>query len=253
MKDVYQHFIFDLYGTLADIHTDEEDPRLWEQLAWYLNFRGVPVHPDALQQDYLRLCGIYQNKKDTALIKHGVHGPGEMDIRKVWKKLLKKHGADASKEAIEDICRLFRALSIRKLALFDGAAEVLHALREQRKSVFLLTNAQAVFTAPELRYLGIVDAFDGILISSDAGVKKPSPSFFDLLMKQHRLAPSECLMIGNDDLCDCRGAALCGIDSLYLQTEQSPRRLHPLPKNCREIHHITDVISFVSSLDRPNN
>ena len=32
----YQDCIFDLYGTLVDIHTDEERPQLWEDLtAWY--------------------------------------------------------------------------------------------------------------------------------------------------------------------------------------------------------------------------
>ena len=28
---MYQNYIFDLYGTLADIHTDEEQPLLWEK------------------------------------------------------------------------------------------------------------------------------------------------------------------------------------------------------------------------------
>ena len=28
----YENYIFDLYGTLVDIHTDEEKTELWEKL-----------------------------------------------------------------------------------------------------------------------------------------------------------------------------------------------------------------------------
>ncbi len=29
----YQNYIFDLYGTLLDIRTDEDDPLLWDRMA----------------------------------------------------------------------------------------------------------------------------------------------------------------------------------------------------------------------------
>ena len=32
MKE-YQNYLFDLYGTLVDIHTDENDPRLWQRMS----------------------------------------------------------------------------------------------------------------------------------------------------------------------------------------------------------------------------
>ena len=31
----YENYIFDLYGTLVDIHTDEEKTELWEKLAQF--------------------------------------------------------------------------------------------------------------------------------------------------------------------------------------------------------------------------
>lgn len=31
--DMYRNYIFDLYGTLVDIHTDEEKEALWEEMA----------------------------------------------------------------------------------------------------------------------------------------------------------------------------------------------------------------------------
>lgn len=38
-----------------------------------------------------------------------------------------------------------------------------------------------------MRLLGIYDLFDGIIYSSDAGVKKPSSEFYDALFKKYKL------------------------------------------------------------------
>lgn len=32
----YKNYLFDLYGTLVDIHTDEENEALWEKLCMFL-------------------------------------------------------------------------------------------------------------------------------------------------------------------------------------------------------------------------
>ena len=49
---------------------------------------------------------------------------------------------------------------------------MLLAIRAAGKRVWLLSNAQRVFTGPELQKLGIDDCFNGIYISSDYDCKK---------------------------------------------------------------------------------
>ena len=50
----YQNRIFDLYGTLVDIHTDEMLPQLWEKMAaWYREY-GADYAPDELRDAYFR-------------------------------------------------------------------------------------------------------------------------------------------------------------------------------------------------------
>ena len=34
----YDNYIFDLYGTLADIHTEENDPLVWKKLALFYGY-----------------------------------------------------------------------------------------------------------------------------------------------------------------------------------------------------------------------
>ncbi|MBR5774174.1 MAG: phosphoribosylformylglycinamidine synthase subunit PurQ, partial [Clostridia bacterium] len=46
--------------------------------------------------------------------------------------------------------------------------------------VYLLSNAQSCFTINELKECGLYDLFDGIIISSDVGRKKPYGEIFDI-------------------------------------------------------------------------
>ena len=45
----YDNYIFDLYGTLVDIHTDESDTAIWEKLAMFYGYYG-----DCMRQRSLR-------------------------------------------------------------------------------------------------------------------------------------------------------------------------------------------------------
>jgi len=36
LPERYENYVFDLYGTLVDIHTDENSEGLWEKLALFL-------------------------------------------------------------------------------------------------------------------------------------------------------------------------------------------------------------------------
>ncbi len=69
----------------------------------------------------------------------------------------------------------------------------------------MLPNAQRIFTEYELFYLKIHDCFDGILISSSCGVKKPDERFFRILLERYQIKPGEPLMIGNDLTTDIKG------------------------------------------------
>ena len=78
------------------------------------------------------------------------------------------------------------------------------------------------FTEYELKGLDIFKYFDGILISSDYGTKKPDIRFFETLFRRYSLKPEECLMIGNDRNTDIAGAKEAGMHTLYIRSNLSP-------------------------------
>ena len=105
---------------------------------------------------------------------------------------------------------------------------MLAMLRAKGGRLYLLSNAQAIFTAHEMRALGLADAFDAVYLSSDCGCKKPDRRFFRLLLDEQRLDPARSIMVGNDPVCDAAGAREAGLDVLYVHSNLSPAG--PLPE-----------------------
>lgn len=221
-------FMFDLYGTLADIRTDEDLPYLWMSLANFYSMNGAPYNDTDLRLEYGRLCASEVSRIVKSSGKYKLSEDDvEIDLKEVFKALYEKKGVKPSKALIADTAVMMRSISIMKLRLFDDVIRVLEELKNRGKRIYLFSNAQSCFTVPELHSLGIYDYFDGISISSDLKVKKPSLAFYEKAL--HGIDPSECVMIGNDEFADIRGAMGAGMSACYIQTEQSPSFPRNLP------------------------
>ena len=212
---MYRNYIFDFYGTLADIRTDEEAPGLWEKISEIYQALGAAYGPQELQHAFRRLEQEEKERLET--------DTGEPDLTKVFAMLYhnKKAFCDAAQARMTAIT--FRALSRRYLRVYDGVEELLGELRRRGRKVYLLSNAQTDFTRPEIEMLGLTHYFDDIFISSEQGCKKPSPVFFRRLLEQYGLNPAESIMIGNDEAADIAGAQSVGMDTLYIHTAISPK------------------------------
>lgn len=219
----YRNYIFDLYGTLVDIRTDETDRKLWEHMSLFYGYYGAHYEATELQQAYLMLV----TAKEKALKQdHTVHysheSYPEIPIEEVFWELYEAKGVTPDRELIIHTGQMFRAHSTKYIRLYAHAKELLTALKEAGRGVYLLSNAQRIFTEYELFYLGIHDLFDGILISSDYGCKKPDERFFGLLSEKYGVSAAESLMIGNDMDTDIAGADRAGMDSFYIHSAISP-------------------------------
>ncbi len=207
-----KNFLFDLYGTLADIRTDEESDAFWESIRSFLGAADA----EEVRKTYRALC--MKEEKD---LPEG----GEIDLLRVFEGLLEKCGKDGCAYLGDTaaFAHAFREASMQKLRLFEGVEELLRGIHVRGGRVFLLSNAQACFTRLELEKLGIAGLFDGILLSSEAGFKKPSPRFFSAAFQAFSLAPRDCVYVGNDLRDDVGGAHAAGIPCVYIETEQSGR------------------------------
>lgn len=233
----YRNYIFDLYGTLVDIRTDETDRKLWEHMSLFYGYYGACYTAGELRQAYLDLVhGKEKELKQEYAVQYAHEAYPEIPIEEVFKELYAAKGVEPDGALTLHTGQMFRAYATKHIRLYGYAKELLTALRENGRGVYLLSNAQRIFTEYELYYLGIHDLFDGILISSDHGCKKPDERFFQILLGRYGLLPEESLMIGNDMETDIAGARQAGMDSFYIHSAISPQmqRNSGVKRNCAD-------------------
>ena len=149
---------------------------------------GVALPEIKLESVFLELLGEAPRRQDANL-------PDDMDA---WAR---------------DTANVFRILSRDRLVPYEGARELLEKLRGLGKRTFLLSNAQSVFTVPEIEVCGLSDLFD-------TGAKKPEPAFLEGLMTEYGVDRRRAVMVGNDWHADMGVAAACGVDGMWVNSDR---------------------------------
>lgn len=240
----YTDLIFDLYGTLVDIHT-EEDEAVWEKTAIYFGFYGAHYTGPELKAAF---TAAMQAKKAKAGQSYECFP--DLPFEPVMAQLFRDKGVTESADALGvSASQLFRVLSLDYIRVYPHVFEALEKFREKGYRLWLLSNAQRIFTAYELRHLKLGPQFDQVYISSDYECRKPDLRFFNALIDEQGLDRSKCLMIGNDLMTDIAGAKNAGLDTLYMHTDLTPpdqRKADPkklpgiAPADCRDYEYEGD-------------
>lgn len=240
----YRNYIFDLYGTLLDIETDEQQSSLWEYMAQIYHCYGCEWEGQDLKAAYQKMV----DEEERVLRQKTGYAYPEIQLERVFARLLLEapdwHSCEArivgesvevlranahrEREIVLErmmeggwcfwIASQFRVYSRKRMALYPNTIQVLQRLRAEGKGIYLLSNAQRSFTMPELEITGLLPYLDKVYISSDAGMKKPQPEYMQKLLSEQKLEPEECVMVGNEMASDIAVAMACGLDSIYLNT-----------------------------------
>lgn len=214
---MYTDLIFDLYGTLVDIHT-EENSLVWEKTALYFGYYGAHYSAQELESAFAS-----QIKLRKAKAGQSYECFPDIPFHHVMADLFRAKGITENADVLGiQAAQLFRVCSTEYIRLYPNVLESLALLRKKGYRLWLLSNAQEVFTRYELNHLGLWDAFDKVYISSSFGFRKPDVRFFRALLEDQQLDPKKCLMIGNDRETDIAGAKAAGLDTFYMHTDLTP-------------------------------
>ena len=244
----YTDLIFDLYGTLVDIHT-EEDSLVWDKTALYFGFYGARYTGQELKAAFRKAMCEREVKAGRSY-----ECFPDIPFEQVMAELFRAKGVTEHADTLGvNAAQLFRISSMEYVRLYPGTLDALAALREKGYRLWLLSNAQRVFTAYELNHLGLGEQLDGIYISSDYRCRKPDIRFFRALIEERKLDVSRCLMIGNDLETDIAGARAAGLDTLYMHTGLTPpsqRKADPAKQvgTCRHMEFEGDDWAELSTL-----
>ncbi len=213
----YTDLIFDLYGTLVDIHT-EEDATVWEKTAFYFGFYGAHYTGPELKAAFRAELARREAKEGQSY-----ECFPDIPFEQVMETLFRAKGIAENAAALGiHAAQLFRICSLDYVNLYPGVLEALKQLRQQGYRLWLLSNAQRIFTEYELRHLGLGEQLDAIYISSDYRCRKPDVRFFNALIEEQKLDREKCLMIGNDLHTDIGGAKAAGLATFYMHTGLTP-------------------------------
>jgi putative hydrolase of the HAD superfamily len=229
----YKNYIFDLYGTLIDIQTDENDMSLWEEMSKIYSCYGSDYEPDELQSRYLALV----REEENEIYEKKGYGCPEIRLERVFARLLteaeRKHPTSekiasmVNEELMESdwmklIANTFRTISRSKINVYPGVFELFDRIRSGGGHIYLLSNAQRCFTEAELEETGLSDQFNAVYLSSDYEMKKPQPEFIRRLIHDEGLDAEESVMIGNEFHADIGSALSAGMDSIYINSYDLP-------------------------------
>lgn len=210
-----ENVIFDLYGTLIDLHTDENNALFWDQFALYVSYAGQRVDGKTIET-------MYKEAVANRLSENRETSYPDIDLIPVFASLYESLKIVVEDSTVWETAKVFRMLSTDYIKLYPYAKDLLDWLKDQKIKIFLLSNAQRCFTLAEMDMLGITEYFDGIYLSSDYAVAKPDLKFINILVENESIQPAATVFIGNDFTTDVKTARDLNMRSIYLHTNCSP-------------------------------
>ncbi len=204
---------FDLYGTLIEIRTDEYDPWIYTTLAQYLSYLDVHISPEELKNRFFSWV--------ETIMKQSPEKYPEVDVFEVFRNIMIAFGSTRpAKYRIVTVAMLFRSLTRKQFGLFPGVIETLGRLKQEFR-IGLVSDAQWVFSEPEMEITGLKGFFEARLLSSKLGFKKPDARIFLKAMSALRVRPEESVYIGDNPSKDLVGARNAGMKCIMFKSSPS--------------------------------
>lgn len=206
--------LFDLYGTLIDIHTDESMEESYRGIAHFLTYHGINLHRGEVRDRYWE---ILKQQKEGSKEEYS-----EIDVEVIWNTFLKKEGLESSparQNLAVTLAQLFRGFSRKRLQLYPDVKRILDELR----SGYLLgivSDAQPCYALPEIQAVGLEGYFDPVVTSAPRGYRKPDPRLWEEALQGMKLNPSQAIFVGNDMYRDIFGAQRVGLKTIFVGSNQ---------------------------------
>jgi putative hydrolase of the HAD superfamily len=119
----------------------------------------------------------------------------------------------------EDLLGYYEKEYVNSAILMDQAEDLIHYLGGKYK-LGLITNGRTAIQYGKIDRLAIRDRFEVILVSEEAGIKKPDSRIFRTAIERLNVLPEECVYVGDHPVNDVEGAASVGMRTVWLEVNQ---------------------------------
>ncbi len=208
-----QLVLFDLDDTLFD-HSLTCRAALAEVRSEHPRFRLRSL--DELLEEYLRLLDAHVTVLSST--------PAVYSHRRAerFRTLARGCGWVISASHAEEISRGYRAAYQRLRRPVPGAPGFVRRVAS-RARVGVVTNNERNEQEEKLRFLGLADVVDLLVVSAEERVAKPDPRIFRIALARAGARPAEAVMIGDSWRNDVLGARAAGIRPVWFNRFGLPR------------------------------
>ena len=235
--------IFDINGTLIDIHTNEAYDEIYRVISNLLSYQGISLSADHIRDLY------YQIMKEQRLSSKENHS--EFDAVGIFQEIMKRYATDFTRKLPAEkrsqlplfLAEVYRAVSRFRLQPYPDVVEVLTELRP-RYLLAALSDGQSAYAVPELQAAGLLDFFNPVIVSGDLGYRKPDVRIFESVLSGMKLKPSEVLFIGNDMYRDIFGAKQLGLKTIFFKSNQGEQEKEGVQPDYI-IYHFSELLKAV--------
>jgi putative hydrolase of the HAD superfamily len=116
--------------------------------------------------------------------------------------------------------------------------ETLTTLRDAGVKLGVITNGKAARQSRKLELMGLIDAFDTVLISETEGVRKPDREIFERALARLGAKPENALFVGDSPDADVMGALGAGLSAIWKYVPYWQAPAHPVPV----VHRLTETL-----------
>lgn len=124
-----------------------------------------------------------------------------------------------SKESLKDFRSAIEE-DIKTVTCYRETWPVVRRLKEKGLKLGLISNLALPYKLPFFS-LGLSKYFDETLFSCEAGVKKPEPEIYHRMIRKLNQKPCNILFGGDDLLCDIKGPANLGMNTVRIEEDDS--------------------------------
>lgn len=166
---------------------------------------------------------------------------GYKDKRILFQELLEQLSW-LNKPDHEELMIFYKEEYVKSAVLMDGALEVINQFRNRYK-IALITNGRNTIQYGKIDRLGIREQFHSIIVSEEAGCKKPDSRIFNSMLTQLDVSPEQCIYVGDHPVNDIEGASQVGMSTVWMKVNQ-PWRDELTAKPLYQINQISELLKI---------